>query len=97
MVAECPVILRIHSIQSIVKQSVDKILLMQLMLLLMILHMEETGNVNAGEAYWSGVGQNTYVDENGKAATVAAYTFLKTLASNVAQNLLINPHTQVAS
>ena len=54
-------------------------------------------SVNAGEAYWSGVGQNTYVDENGKAATVAAYTFLKTLASNVAQNLLINPTYQVAT
>ena len=54
--------------------------------------------MNAGEAYWSGTGQaNLNIDSSEKTATIAAYTFLKTLAGNVSQNLLINPTYQVAS
>ena len=54
--------------------------------------------MNAGEAYWSGTGQaHLNIDSSEKTATIAAYTFLKTLAGNVSQNLLINPTYQVAS
>ena len=55
-------------------------------------------SVNAGEAYWSGTGQsNLNIDSSEKTATIAAYTFLKTLAGNIAQNLLINPTYQIAA
>ena len=55
-------------------------------------------SVNAGEAYWSGTGQsNLNIDSSEKTGTIAAYTFLKTLAGNIAQNLLINPTYQEAA
>lgn len=55
-------------------------------------------SVNAGEAYWSGTGQGQLnIDSSEKTGTIAAYTFLKTLAGNIAQNLLINPTYQSAA